>query len=160
MGVEGVDQASMAAAVRAGKPVELDYVDVFCDGTAVKKAGALTYPLCAALIDEFITVTNEEVAAAIRRCGTPADASPRPAGAMGLAGLLKQAEQVRGKKVLTILCGANVDFEQLAWISRSTRVSVPSAGNTTDSECRRSPADCSICSTISWKASTSSAIRN
>ena len=118
VGVEGVDQASMAAAVRAGKPVELDYVDVFCDGTAVKKAGALTYPLCAELIDEFITVTNEEVAAAIEALWNTCRCISEPAGAMGLAGLLKQAEQVRGKKVLTILCGANVDFEQLAWISQ------------------------------------------
>lgn len=118
VGVEGVDQASMAAAVRAGKPVALDYVDVFCDGTAVKQAGALTYPLCAELIDEFITVTNEEVSAAIEALWNACRCISEPAGAMGLAGLMKQAEQVRGQKALTILCGANVDFEQLAWISQ------------------------------------------
>lgn len=117
VGVEGVDQASMAAAVAAGKPVTLDYVDVFCDGTAVKRAGDLTFPLCASLIDEFITVTNEEVAAAIEALWNTCRCISEPAGAMGLAGLLKQADQARGKKVLTILCGANVDFQQLAWIS-------------------------------------------
>src|SRR5690606_9840901 len=47
VGVEGTDQASMAAAVNAGHPVTLDYVDVFCDGTAVKRAGDLTHALCA-----------------------------------------------------------------------------------------------------------------
>ena len=46
VGVEGVDQACMAAAVAAGEPVELDYIDVFCDGTAVRKAGEKTYALC------------------------------------------------------------------------------------------------------------------
>ena len=59
VGVEGVNQASMAAAIQAGGPVEPDYVDVFCDGTAVKKVGDPTYALCSELIDEFITVTNE-----------------------------------------------------------------------------------------------------
>ncbi len=117
VGVEGVDQASMAAAVKAGKPVTLDYVDVFCDGTAVKKAGALTHPLCAELIDEFITVSNEEVSAAIEVLWNTCRSIPEPSGAMGLAGLLKERDSLTGQKVLTILCGANVDFEQLAWIA-------------------------------------------
>jgi threonine dehydratase len=118
VGVEGVDQASMAAAMAAGAPVELKYVDVFCDGTAVKKAGTLTHALCAELIDEFITVTNEEVCAAIEVLWNAQRCIPEPAGAMGLAGLMKQADQLTGKKVLAVVCGANVDFDQLAWISR------------------------------------------
>ncbi|MCC6142793.1 MAG: pyridoxal-phosphate dependent enzyme [Candidatus Hydrogenedentes bacterium] len=118
VGVEGVDQASMAAAVRAGQPVTLDYVDVFCDGTAVKKAGILTHEICSALIDEFITVTNEEVCAAIELLWEARRCVAEPSGAMGLAGALKQRETIRGQRVLTILCGANLDFDQLAWISR------------------------------------------
>ena len=118
VGVEGVDQASMKAAIEAGKPVELDYVDVFCDGTAVKKAGELTHALCAELVDEFITVTNEEVCAAIQILWETRRCIPEPAGAMGLAGLLKQQDAVLGKKVLCIVCGSNLDFGQLAWIGR------------------------------------------
>lgn len=118
VGVEGADQASMAAAVRAGRPVALDYVDVFCDGTAVKQAGDLTFPLCAELVDDFITVTNEEVCAAIQILWETRRCIPEPAGAMGLAGLMKQRDALTGKKVLSILCGANVDFGQLAWIAR------------------------------------------
>ncbi len=118
VGVEGVDQASMAAAVKAGKPVTLDYVDVFCDGTAVKRAGTLTHPLCAKLIDEFITVTNEEVSAAIEVLWDKCRCIPEPSGAMGMAGLLKQRDTLAGKKAVAILCGANVDFEQLGWIAR------------------------------------------
>lgn len=118
VGVEGVDQASMAAAVRAGHPVELDYVDVFCDGTAVKKAGTLTHALCSELIDRFITVTNEEVCAAIELLWEAQRCIPEPAGAMGLAGIMKESGHVAGKKALAVVCGANVDFDQLAWISR------------------------------------------
>ena len=118
VGVEGIEQASMHAAVNAGSPVELDYVDVFCDGTAVKKAGELTYPLCAELIDEFITVTNEEVCAAIQLLWESRRCIPEPAGAMGLAGLMKQSDSLNGEKALCIICGSNVDFGQLAWIGR------------------------------------------
>jgi len=69
VGVEGVEQASMKAAIAAGQPVELDRVDVFCDGTAVRKAGVHTMPLCAELLDDIITVTNEEVPRRSSCCG-------------------------------------------------------------------------------------------
>ena len=116
VGVEGVDQASMAAAVNAGQPVMLEYVDVFCDGTAVKKAGAVTYPLCAELIDRFVKVTNEEVCAAIQMLWENNRLIPEPAGAMGLAAWTKERAQNDGKRCLAIVCGANMDFGQLSWV--------------------------------------------
>jgi len=118
VGVEGVHQASMAAAVRAGQPVDLDYVDVFSDGTAVRRAGKLTHPLCAKLINEFITVTNEEICAAIQLLWEQRRCLPEPAGAMGVAGMMTQRDQLKGKRALCIICGANMDFGQLAYISR------------------------------------------
>ncbi|MDQ8205652.1 pyridoxal-phosphate dependent enzyme [Pelagicoccus sp. SDUM812003] len=118
VGVEGVEQASMAAAVANGGPVTLDYVDVFCDGTAVKRAGDLTSHFCAQLVDRFITVTNEEVCAAIQLLWEQRRVIPEPAGAMGLAAWMKERQACRGKRVLTIVCGGNMDFGQLAWIVR------------------------------------------
>ncbi|MBN1478105.1 pyridoxal-phosphate dependent enzyme [Candidatus Sumerlaeota bacterium] len=118
VGVEGVDQASMAAAVRVGKPVRLDDLDIFCDGTAVRRAGDLTTPLCAGLLDEFITVTNDEVCAAIQTLWEHCRLVPEPSGAMGLAGLLQGAERLSGERALVLVCGANMDFGRLAWIAR------------------------------------------
>ena len=118
VGVEGVNQASMAAAIQAGGAVELDYVDVFCDGTAVKKVGDLTYALCSELLDELITVTNEEVCAAIQLMWEASRCIPEPAGAMGIAGLMKQQDEIKGQKILCLLCGSNLDFGQLAWIGQ------------------------------------------
>lgn len=118
VGVEGAGQASMKAAVDAGKPVRLEYLDVFSDGTAVRKAGELTFPLCRELLDDLITVTNEELCAAIQLLWERRRCVPEPAGAMGLAGLMKQSSFVKGKRALTILCGANMDFSQLGWIAR------------------------------------------
>jgi threonine dehydratase len=117
IGVEGVDQASMRAAVKAGRPVTLEYVDVFSDGTAVKRAGDHTYPICRDLIDEFITVTNEEICAAVQALWEAGRIVPEPAGAMGLAGLLKHSNRPRDARALAILAGANMDFGQLAWIA-------------------------------------------
>jgi threonine dehydratase len=116
VGVEGLGQASMQAAMKAGKPVTLDHVDVFCDGTAVKRAGDRTFALCSELLDDFITVSNEEVCAAIQVLWETRRCIAEPAGAMGLAGMLKDHERVKGQRVLCVLCGSNLDFGQLAWI--------------------------------------------
>jgi len=122
VGVEGVEQASMAAAVAAGHPVTLDKVDVFCDGTAVRKVGELTHQICADLIDEWITVSNDEVSAAIQFLWEELRCIPEPSGAMGVAAVLKQRAQLEGQRVLSILCGANMDFEQLGTIARRSAV--------------------------------------
>lgn len=80
IGVEGVDQASMKTSIEQGHRVNLDYVDVFCDGTAVHIPGELTYPLCRELIDEFVTVTNNEVCQAIRAMWESSRVVPEPSG--------------------------------------------------------------------------------
>lgn len=118
VGVEGVDQASMAAACKAGGPVELDYVDVFCDGTAVRKVGDLTYGVCRETIDEYVTVTNEEVCAAVQTLWETRRVIPEPSGAMGLAACLKDTGRAPDARTLCVVCGANMDFGQLAWIAR------------------------------------------
>lgn len=122
VGVEGVGQASMAAAIAAGEPVTLDYVDVFCDGTAVKKAGFLTSHLCRQLVDRFMTVTNEEVCAGIQLLWDRHRIIPEPAGAMGVAAWMKERRFCQDLRVLTIVCGGNMDFGQLAWIVRHAGV--------------------------------------
>jgi threonine dehydratase len=126
IGVEGVDQASMKASVEAGKPVTLSSVDTFCDGTAVTRPGDLTFEICRKYIDAYITVTNEEVSAAIQRMWDAKRVIPEPSGAMGLAGLVQYAEnypkEVQGKKLLCILCGANMDFNKLSQIAQRSAI--------------------------------------
>jgi len=121
IGVEGVDQASMQAAMAAGGPVTLDYVDVFCDGTAVRRVGESTYQLCRELVDEYRTVTNDEVCGAIRVLWEANRSIPEPSGAMGLAAVLQDSAAGligKGERVLTVLCGANMDFAQFGVIAR------------------------------------------
>ncbi|MBC7979203.1 MAG: pyridoxal-phosphate dependent enzyme [Armatimonadetes bacterium] len=119
IGVEGVDQASMQAAISAGKPVPLSVVDLFCDGTAVRQAGQLPFEICKTTLDRLTTVTNAQVTAAIRTLWETHRCISEPSGAMGLAAALAEQHQYPGKRVLVILCGANIDFLQLGLIAQS-----------------------------------------
>ena len=135
VGVEGIGQASMKAALEAGTPVGLDQVDIFCDGTAVRKAGSLPFEICRDTIDRMETVTNAEVSRAIRQLWEGLRCVSEPSGALGLAAVMKNREALAGKRVLIVVSGANIDFLQLGLIaqsegssqsaSRSLRVRIP-----------------------------------
>ncbi len=119
VGVEGEGQASMKAALEAGDPVTLDQVDLFCDGTAVRKVGELPFQICSHTLNRVETVTNAEVSHAIRLLWEGLRCISEPSGAMGLAAVLKNREKLTGKRVLVVLCGANIDFLQLGNIAQS-----------------------------------------
>jgi len=119
IGVEGTGQASMKAALEAGKPVALENVDLFCDGTAVRKAGELPFEICRETLDSIETVTNAEVSHAIRALWEGLRCVSEPSGAMGLAAVLKNREKLIGKKVLIVVSGSNIDFLQLGLIAQS-----------------------------------------
>lgn len=122
IGVEGEGQASMAAAIQAGQPVSLDKIDIFCDGTAVRKVGLVTHQVCASVIDEWVTVSNDEVCAAIQFLWEALRCISEPSGAMGIAAALKERNRLQGLRVLTVLCGANMDFEQIASVAQRAAV--------------------------------------
>lgn len=119
VGVEGEGQASMKAALEAGHPVALDQVDLFCDGTAVRKAGEKPFEICAKTLSRVETVSNAEVSHAIRVLWEGLRCVSEPSGAMGLAAVLKDREKLQGKRILVVLCGANIDFLQLGLIAQS-----------------------------------------
>lgn len=118
-GVEGVGQASMKAAFDAGKPVALEQVDLFCDGTAVRKAGGLPFEICRHTLNRIETVSNTEVSHAMRVLWEGLRCISEPSGAMGLAAALKHREKLTGKRVLVVLCGANIDFLQIGLVAQS-----------------------------------------
>lgn len=119
LGVEGEGQACMKAALEAGRPVPLESVDIFCDGTAVRQAGELPFEVCRVTLDGIVTVSNAEVGRAIRRLWEGLRCICEPAGAMGVAAAWKLRAELAGKRVLAILCGANIDFLQLGLIAQA-----------------------------------------
>jgi threonine dehydratase len=118
IGVEAEGQASMTAAFEAGGPVTLPRVDIFCDGTAVKTAGALTYSVLKTLLDGIVTVTAAEVASAMEELWRAARVISEPSGAMGLAAARRDGRANAGRQVGVILSGANLDFRRLGNIAR------------------------------------------
>lgn len=121
-GVEGVNQASMKTALEKGVPVDIGPVDIFCDGTAVRKAGTLTYELCKEFLDGIVTVTNEDVCWAIQKLWETNRIVPETSGAMGVAAALKYGDELTGKKVFTVISGANADFGKLRVITRNAQI--------------------------------------
>lgn len=119
VGVEGVGQASMKAALAAGKPVPLDQVDLFCDGTAVRQTGEWPFQILRDTLDRIETVTNAEVSHAIRVLWESLRCVSEPSGALGLAAVLQQRKALAGKRVLVVVSGANIDFLQLGLIAQS-----------------------------------------
>jgi threonine dehydratase len=126
IGVEGEDQASFALARARGGPRTLERMDIFCDGTAIPRVGNLTYPILRDILDDYLQVSNDEVCAAIQDLWNRHRCLPEPSGAMGYAGLRRQLGQWRGKKVVLILCGANIDFQKLALIAARAPFGNPS----------------------------------
>lgn len=117
--VESEESACFAAAKEAGEPVPLASVGIFADGVAVKVMGSETFRLCNKLVDEIITVTNDEICGAIKDIFDDTRVIAEPAGALSVAGIRKyvKANDVKGKKLGGILCGANINFHTLRYVS-------------------------------------------
>ncbi len=122
IGVEPEDSACMHAALQAGKPVQLDNVNLFADGVAVRKAGTETFRLAQQYVDDVILVSTDEICAAIKDIFEDTRSIAEPAGALAMAGLTKYARgpDVQEQTLIAIESGANTDFNRLRFISERT----------------------------------------
>jgi threonine dehydratase len=108
VGVEAEGAASMVASLEAGRPVRLDAVSTMADGIALKSPGRLTLAHVQALVDDIVTVTEEEIGRALIVLLERAKAVVEPAGAVGVAALLAGKVEGDGPAV-AVLSGGNVD---------------------------------------------------
>lgn len=117
--VEPEDSCCLKAALAAGHPVALDKISMFADGVAVKRIGDETFRLCQHYIDGHITVSSDEICAAVKDIFEDTRAIAEPSGALALAGLKKYAEQyqIKNKQLAAILSGANTNFHGLRYVS-------------------------------------------
>jgi threonine dehydratase len=121
VGVEPEDAASMQAAFEAGQPVDIGTTGIFSDGVAVRKVGSLTYKLCRELVDEVITVSVDQVCAAVKSIFEEVRATVEPAGALAVAGAIHYAAHEAENGVpegdwVALLSGANINFDRLGHI--------------------------------------------
>jgi threonine dehydratase len=119
VGVEPVDSNAMAASLKAGRRVTLQHVNIFADGVAVKQVGRETFRLCQELVDEMVLVDTDEICAAIKDTFEETRTVVEPAGALALAGMKRWVERrgVKGRSLVAIACGANMNFDRLRFVA-------------------------------------------
>lgn len=107
--------ATLKTALEAGRPVSLNSVDGFADGVAVKLIGTNTFAICKDVVDSCVTVTNDEISAAVKDIFEATRTVVEPGGAVALAALVKQVragQAPKGDLVVTV-SGANVNFDRI-----------------------------------------------
>lgn len=113
-GVQASGAPSMRNALRDGKLAALPTVSTIADGIAVKQPGDLTYEICSKYVDEIVTVTDDEIAAAILALMEKHKLVTEGAGAAAVAAAMFNKVDVRGKKTVCLLSGGNIDVTILS----------------------------------------------
>ncbi|MDD1958840.1 MAG: threonine ammonia-lyase, biosynthetic [Pseudomonas capeferrum] len=119
IGVEPDDSNCLQAAMAAGERVVLPQVGLFADGVAVAQIGQHTFDICRLHVDEVVTVSTDEICAAIKDIYDDTRSITEPAGALGVAGIKKYVELygVSGQTLVAIDSGANVNFDRLRHVA-------------------------------------------
>ncbi len=114
VGVQAAGAPSALLARHKGEPVTLPAARSLADGIVVKRLGELTFPLIEELVDELVTVEEEEIAQAIVSLLEKAKLVVEGAGAVTLAALLYGRRPLPRGKTVCVLSGGNLDVQTLA----------------------------------------------
>jgi len=119
IGVEPKDSPTLHEALKNKRITILDDVGRFADGVAVKQVGEKTFNIAKELVDEVVLVSNDEICAAIKDVYEDVRSVAEPAGALATAGVKKYINDnaISGKKIVSVVSGANVNFDRLRYIS-------------------------------------------
>lgn len=110
IGVEPAGAASMRSAFDKGEVVELENIDKFVDGAAVRKVGSYTYPICRDVLDDVISVPEGAVCTTILDLYNRNAIVVEPAGALSITALRFYADKIKGKNVVCVVSGSNNDI--------------------------------------------------
>jgi len=114
IGCSPENSAVMAASVRAGRILDLPSLPTLSDGTAGGvEADSITFDLVRALVDEWVTVTEDEIRDSLRRFVDAEHMLIEGAAAVAVASYEKLARRFRGQTVTIVICGGNISTETL-----------------------------------------------
>ena len=113
-GVQAMGAPSMVNSVRDGKIECLDSVSTIADGIAVKEPGVNTFEYCKKYVDDMVTVSEDEIAAAILALIEQQKLIAEGAGAVSVAAVMFNKIPVKGKKVVCLVSGGNIDVTILS----------------------------------------------
>lgn len=122
IGVEPAGAPCMKTAIEKGEVVELEHIDKFIDGAAVKKAGQKTYEICKEVLDDIITVPEGAVCTTIIQLYNKSAIVVEPAGALAIAALRFYADEIKGKNVACIVSGSNNDITRMEEIREKSLI--------------------------------------
>lgn len=120
VGVEPEDSNVMQQSLAAQKRVTLPHVGIFADGVAVKQLGKNTFSIARQYVDQCITVSNDQICAAVKAIFEETRGIVEPAGALGIAGIMTMQNTKKPIVAVTVNSGANVQFERLQYIAERT----------------------------------------
>lgn len=124
IGVEPIDSDAMSQSLAAGHRVRLSQVGLFADGVAVRQVGEETFRLCQQYVDDVILVSTDDICAAIKDVFEDTRTILEPAGALAIAGAKAyvEREQIQGKTLIAVACGANMNFDRLRFVAERAEV--------------------------------------
>ncbi len=108
-GVQASGAPSMQRSLTEDKTVHLDSVSTIADGIAVKEPGINTFEMCREYVDEVVTVSDDEISAAILALIEKQKLIAEGAGATAVAAVMFDKLPVKGKKVVCLVSGGNID---------------------------------------------------
>ena len=108
-GVQSEGAPSMYNSIKEGKRVHLDSVKTIADGIAVKEPGENTFNLISQYVDEIVTVSEDEIAAAILTLMEQKKLVSEGAGAVSVAAAMFNKVPIKGKNVVCVVSGGNID---------------------------------------------------
>ena len=114
VGVEPAVGDDWARSLALGERVRIDQPDTIADGLAVVSPGVATFEINRHLVDEVVTVSEAEIAAATVRCFEELKLVVEPSGAVGLAALAGSGDRFAGQRVGVVLSGGNIERDRLA----------------------------------------------
>ncbi len=110
IGVEPEGAPSMTESIKNNENTELDEIDKFVDGAAVKRVGDLNFAICKKNLDAMTTVPEGKVCETILELYNKDAIVVEPAGALSISALDFYAEKIKGKNVVCVVSGSNNDI--------------------------------------------------
>jgi len=108
--VEAEHVASFTAAIESGKPITISMQPTLADGLAIPQVGANAFETARSRVDRTVTVTEEQIAISILRIVELEKGVVEGAAATPLAAcLFANLDELKGKRVVLLLCGGNID---------------------------------------------------
>ena len=122
VGLEPEGAPSMLTALREGHPVELEQIDKFVDGAAVKRIGDYTFAICKDVLDDMHLVSEGKICTTILEMYNEEAIVVEPAGALSIAVLDDYAEQIKDKTIVCIVSGSNNDIDRMQEIKERSLI--------------------------------------